>query len=938
MKKSIPIATIAGIVLLAVNILVFKNLYNKQINYQKNVLFKQVDLCASTIDNVLVRFESDLNYILFSDDISELFSDKSDNSQSLRKLELFYSSYNNLIKNIDIYDNNKNVFNLFKDKNFITDKYIAQRQRKLVDKEEVKIIKDDYHYYIPVFRQNEVYGNIVISVNLSEYILDELNKFHLDGVSYQWVFDSKSRNFTTNFPGKNIVIEDIDVIMQDLDKNHENVLIHRVTSDSISDRLITVLKPLTVLDHNFGLAFSIDNSYFIENIFSQLLIVAISTTILFLIAMYLLIFQLGKDIKKKQGIEKELELLRNLLFNLPIGVLVANDKNKIHYINQIAKDMFLIKKGEEETGNAITEKFLMANRQPKVKMKPSAYDSNQFILYEKEGNEVVLFRKESPYVIDNVEYTLNAFVDITEIEKSRKFEAAANTAKSEFLAKMSHEIRTPMNGIIGMTDALNQDNLTKEQKEYVEIVKRSADLLLNLIDDILDYSKIEAGKMQLEDTPFRVSEEVKLSLDLFKSIVEEKGLKLKTEIDPEVPDDIIGDPFRLRQVLSNLISNAVKFTHEGEIRITVKLDEKYNGNLTLLFEVADTGLGIPKERLESIFSSFTQADYSTSRKYGGSGLGTTISKQLVNLMHGEIWVESPSGISKNKKYPGSKFCFTIEVFSNEELQKDLDFSGFKSFDDINAFIIAQNIPPKKRIEGFLKHLGIKADSLDLEEDNELIPSIKTQLEQKKYHLLLIMDESNLDGLWIARQLYQEGITNKYRVLMISSKHKQENYVQSKVNRIDYYLTEPFEPNILKDYLYRWFPAVKEQEEERLSVIRQDLNILVAEDNLINQKVAETIFRNLGYEIDIAIDGKEVVEMVKKKNYDIVFMDLQMPEKDGVDATVEIRGLGFQMPIVAMTATVSKSGRDSALTSGMNDYITKPVKVEAVRTVLQKWFT
>ena len=938
MKKSLLIAIVAGILLIAANIFVTNSLYKEQLNYQKNILFKEAELCASTIDGVLTRFESDLNYILFSDDISELFSENSDHSQSLRKLELFYSSYSDLIKNIDIYDNNKNVFNLFKDKKFISDRYIAHRQRTLVDKEEVKIVKNEYHYYIPVFRDNQIYGNIVVSVNLSEYILAELNKFFLDEVSYQWVFDPDNESYTTNFPIQNMSVENTEEIFRDIRNGRENIIRHKLTNDSISVQLITVYKPLNVLDHNFGLAFSFDNTYFIKKIFSRILLIASLSVLLFLGAMYLILSQQRKFVKKKEKAEKELTLVQGFFQNFPIGILISSETKKIYYINQIAREMFQIKEGEEETGNAITEKFLLANRQPKLKLKQSAYDSNQFIMYEKEGNEVVLFRKENSFIYDNIEYTLFAFIDITSIEKSRKYEAASNTAKSEFLAKMSHEIRTPMNGIIGMTDALNLNNLNKEQKEYVEIVKRSADLLLNLIDDILDYSKIEAGKMQLEEIPFRISEEVKISLDLFRTIVEEKNLKLTTTIDSDVPDDVIGDPFRLRQVLSNLISNAVKFTSEGEIRITVKLDEKYNGNITLLFEVADTGPGISKEKRESIFSSFTQADYSTSRRFGGSGLGTTISKQLVNLMHGEIWVESPSGISKNKKNPGSKFCFTTEVFSNEELNKNLDFTEIKSFDKVNAFIVAQNIHTKKRIEGFLNHLGIITDSLILKDDKGLIESIKNQLKQKKYQLLFIMDELNLDGLWIARQLFQEEITNKYRVILISSKHKQENYVQTKIALVDYYLIEPFEQNILKNYLFKWFPGIKETEDERLSNLQKDLNILIAEDNQINQKVAETIFRNLGYEIDIAMDGKEVVEMIKKKNYDIVFMDLQMPEKDGVDATVEIRGLGFQMPIIAMTATVSKSGRDSALTSGMNDYITKPVKIEAVKTVLQKWFT
>jgi CheY-like chemotaxis protein len=200
-----------------------------------------------------------------------------------------------------------------------------------------------------------------------------------------------------------------------------------------------------------------------------------------------------------------------------------------------------------------------------------------------------------------------------------------------------------------------------------------------------------------------------------------------------------------------------------------------------------------------------------------------------------------------------------------------------------------------------------------------------------------MDEPNFDGLWISRQLNQAGLTDKYRFIMISSNHKKENYIQTKLSKIDFYLTQPFEQDILKNYIHRCFPLINVDEQTKDIELQKDLSILVAEDNLINQKVAESIFNTLGYKIDIAINGKEVVDMIKKRPYDIVFMDLQMPEKDGVDATVEIRGLGYQMPIVAMTATASKIGKDSAITSGMNDYITKPVKTEAVRKVLEKWF-
>jgi signal transduction histidine kinase/CheY-like chemotaxis protein len=913
-------------------------MYQNQITYQKNILFSQADLCGSNIESVVQRFESDLNYILFSDDVSELFREHAESSNSLRKLELFYSSYTDLIKNIDIYDNNKNVFNLFKDKKFISDKYIAQRQRKLVAKEQIRIRDNEYHYHIPVFNENLVYGNIVVSINLTEYLLKELSKFYVNGVCYQWVIDPVSGGYATNFPGNDLIIKDYSQIIDNLKNDLEGLSIHTIENDSTTTDAITAYKPISVLDHKFGIAFTFNNEFFIGEIFSKVAIVGGLSLLLFLLTIFLLFSQVSRSEKKKVILSNDYDLLRNVFNNLPIGAMVIDPENKIVQINQIACEMFLLRKGEEANGNAITEKYLMSGRSLKLKNKPSAYDTSQFILYEREGNEIILYRKEIPYLLNGKEFTLSAFIDITSIEKSRKYEAASNTAKSEFLAKMSHEIRTPMNGILGMTEALKQENLTSEQREYVDIVKRSADLLLNIIDDILDYSKIEAGKMQLEEIPFKIRDEVKFSLDLFRAIIDEKGLELKTDIADNIPEEIIGDPFRLRQVLSNLISNAVKFTHDGEISIRVKLDEKYSGNLTVLFEISDTGVGIPKERLDSIFNSFTQADYSTSRKYGGSGLGTTIARQLVNLMNGEIWVESPSGLSRSKNQPGSKFCFTIEVYSNEELEKELDFSDLQSFSEIGVFLIGHSLATKKRLISFLNHLGIVSSSIELHEKKDPIESIKEQLSMKSHQVLIILDDIDIDGMWIARQLSHLGLMEKYRSLLISSKHKQENYIQSKVARVDYYLTQPFEQNILKNYLFRWFPAIREREEKKINTLQKDLNILVAEDNLINQKVAETIFSHLGYKIDLALDGRKAVEMVKKKAYDIIFMDIEMPEKDGIDATVEVRGLGFQMPIVAMTATSSKIGKDNAITSGMNDYITKPVKSEIVLSVLCRWFS
>jgi signal transduction histidine kinase/CheY-like chemotaxis protein len=625
-------------------------------------------------------------------------------------------------------------------------------------------------------------------------------------------------------------------------------------------------------------------------------------------------------------------LFKESLENIPIGLIIYDYKNNVHFINKTGHEILNIEEGEELSAALIERKF---NKQRRPPSKPNAaYDSDLYYrFYKSGGDEIVLYRKELPCSINGEEYVLSAFIDITPIEKERKYEAASNTAKSDFLAKMSHEIRTPMNGIFGMAEALERESVNEIQKEYIQIIRKSADLLLNIIDDILDYSKIEAGKMLIEDVPFRLREEICLSVDIFKAVANEKGLIIEINVAKGVPDKIIGDPFRLRQILSNLISNAIKFTHEGEIRICVSLEEEYSGNLTILFSVADTGVGIPGDKLSTIFDSFTQAEKSTTRKYGGTGLGTTICKQLVTLMNGEIWAESPSGLSANNRYPGTTFNFTLELFSNEEIPKDLDFTDIVSYKDVKVLIVTPNINKKERLYSLLERLKIYPETFYFKSNYQ---ELETVLFQKKHHLVIIIDDETLDAIKLAELFYKNGRTNNHRFFILGAEHKPEYFIKSKLAGIDYYIYEPFEHKTLLSYLKECFANVHRKELEGLE-LNKNLSILVAEDNIINQKVAQTIFQSLGQEINLVSDGAEAIKKVKNSSFDIVFMDLEMPEVDGFEAVIEIRSLGYYMPIIAMTASVSESNKNHALKVGMNDYIIKPVKKETIQAILEKWF-
>ncbi len=930
------IIIIAGII--ALNIYFYYDIYLKQISYQKNILFQQAENAGNEIEMVVSKFESDINKILFHDDIAEIFNSSDIKESGMRKLKMFYSSYNQLIKNIYIYDRYKNVLNLFKDNkgNFIIDYYVAQRQNVLEERDIIKEKNKNYQYYLPVFKYNSVYANIIVALDFDRYINSVLKKYYLDNTLWQWIVDSSGHVLSTNIDHE-VKFEGISEIKSNLKKDKKGFIKHTAYINNKKETLISVYHPVSAVKQDFGIVFSLNNSVILDYIIIKIIIASgLSMAVLFS-SLFVLLRIIKKKSTKGKQVSAELNRIESIIDNLPIGILILDSDRKVKTLNKTAKELLLLKDDENIIGKDISDRFLLSKNYYTDEEPMSAYDSNQFILYQKEGNEVVVLKKEVPFPLEGKIVFLESFIDITSVEKSRKYAVAANTAKSEFLANMSHEIRTPMNGIIGMTDALDQQNLTPAQKEYVEIVKKSADLLLNIIDDILDFSKIESGKMQLEEIPFKLREEIKLSLDLFRPIIDEKKLKLTVDINPDIPENIIGDPFRLRQVLSNLISNAVKFTHKGEIAVGVKLEEEYNGNLTLVFYVEDTGVGIPEKKIESIFSSFTQAEDSTTRKYGGTGLGTIISKQLVNLMHGEIWVESPSSISTNKKYPGSKFTFTIEVFSNEKLKKNLNFDNITDFNQVKALVLTSNFDNKQRLNNFFRQIGLSVEAYHYQGDkiNELKDKLKKIEEPCK--LLFIMDEPNYNGFPVAHKLKSSSISKSYIVFLISSNHKPDNYIQAKREGVDYYLIQPFEQDHLSGFLHDTFPNIKIVKEEETKKIRADLSVLVAEDNVINQKVAETIFNNLGLKIDIANDGSEAVEKFNKKKYDIIFMDLVMPNKDGIQATVDIRGKGDQVPIIAMTATASKQSQAQAIASGMSDYIIKPVKIETVRNIILKWF-
>jgi len=938
MKKYTIYFILITLAVILLNIYFSFSIYRKQVSFQQSILSGLSEASSAEIEKALMKFENEVNALLYSNILLTINLQSDDiNQDGVRSLEMLFSNNNGLIRNVHMYDRENNVLNLSfnKRKKLLIDPYVTQRTVELFDKETREKTDDLYRHTFPMFRNNQLVANISFELDLPAFFENELNRnFHDDAFS-QWVISSNGNTLFSNaLHGR--VISDTLLIKDKIISEEAGFLKHRAVIGGHKDYLYSAFYPFSIANDKYGVIFSMRRSFVFDLVLNRVIVSGVFSTLIMIIFLLILMNRIGKNLLQKDRVNNQLTGLQSIFDFLPVGIMVLDQHRNVKIINQTAREMLLLNKDEVPSGKYLTDRFMLS-RDYYDAGDESSFDNNQFVLYRHEGEEVAVFKKELPYIIDNEEFLLSAFVDVTPIEKARKYEEASNTAKSEFLAKMSHEIRTPMNGIIGMTEALDQEKLTPVQKEYVQIVKRSADVLLTLIDDILDFSKIEAGKMQIEEIPFKLREEVKLAADLFRPIIEEKKLAFTLKINPEVPENIIGDPFRLRQVLSNLISNAVKFTHEGEIAVGVELEEEYNNNITLLFYVEDTGVGIARNKIETIFNSFTQAEESTSRKYGGSGLGTTIAKQLVTLMHGEIWVQSPSPISVNPSYPGSRFSFTVEVYSNEKIMKSLHHEKITRFTDVRALIVSPVSQPHQQLVRIFDFEKIAFDIFEY--SSERFDDLKNKLSGKDipYQMLAIVDEPGNNGMSLAKKLKDARITDQFLVLMISRNHKTDNFIQSRRFGVDYYFFEPLEQSDVINSLHESFPFIEKTNGDIVRKIKPNLSILVAEDNEINIRVAQTIFSNLGYHIDIAKNGSEAAEKVRSGAYDIVFMDLVMPDKDGIQATVEIRADGYQMPIVAMTATASTKSKSKAISSGMNDYIVKPVKAESIRSVLIKWF-
>ncbi|MEN8202809.1 MAG: response regulator [Bacteroidota bacterium] len=945
---------ISGLILLAIlvlNGLTIISVHKRYSNYQKETLVSQSQLSGEHMETTLLQFSSDINQELRQYSDSEIFGDPAKFREATQSLRLFYTKYRDLITKISIYDNRKNFYALYFDADddfgkadlFVVDSFAMRKQARLYPRDRVEQDGSVLKYYYPYFGQDVVNGNVVVEVDIHKFAEEVFNLYPKEhNTNRQWVLDSEGQIILDDFQDDSLKIIGLDILTDSVSAEAEGILEHvLIHSDGKKEKVHTAFYPLSIYGRKMGVMFTVSRGQVFDFLIHRNLLIAIISQLLATgLVIYLLIL-LGRQKKREKQLKLSEIVLRQIIEHFPMGIMIIDDKHIIRNINSSAQKMMFTGKADNLVGKDFSKQFLISNRYLLSEGQSPFMDESHYLYYEKDGIETVIFKTEKLAHIGGEELKLIALIDVSPLEKSRKVEVAANKAKSDFLAAMSHEIRTPMNGILGMVNSLLEQKTSKDIKGKIEVIKRSADLLMTIINDILDFSKIEAGRMMLEEIPFNLVEEMELVGELFRSLAEEKGLELSIDLKRDVPHNLIGDPFRLRQVISNLVSNAVKFTERGKIVIGATLMESYRSQVSILFTVEDTGIGIPQDRIKEIFGSYTQARGSVQRKFGGTGLGTAIARQLVELMHGEIWVESPSSLTNSTEFPGSKFSFTIEAHSNEKIPKNFSFDKIARLNDINVLILTKESDPSRNtMARMLENFGLQVVTKIYQDSSVDSVVHHIQMKSENYHLIVLVDKNQLDGFALAQEMQNKELTDLYPIVLVSSNDKTGNYKICRKLGIDNYLIEPFETKEVIDILDDNFPGIEDRKslEPMINALPTELSILIAEDNLINQKVAQSIFKNIGYEIDIAKNGLEAVRLMEKSNYDVVFMDLLMPEMDGYQATSEIRKAGYTMPVIAMSADETDDTRAEAFAAGMNEYLMKPARVESIKQLLIKLFS
>ena len=808
MNRTFFIILISIFLFIGINTVFYFTIFNQQLDFQTDLLARQTRLCGSTIEQGGMNFENELNAIPFADDFSELFTNVEIRERGAENLQKLYTRNSELINKITVFDNENNVYSLILDRkgDFVTDYYESQEQTILRERDELIFDQDKFSLSIPDFDENgDVRSNIVVEINFTLYVNSIFEKYRLENTMWQWMVTNSGELIATAETNLNIPPNDLKRIGSDVIKGEESSMVHSIDIEGSPTRVVSVYHPIRLVKRDLGIIFSIKTDLFLRSIIIKFSIISLFSLALLalLLYIYFTVFRVRSETVRRKRVS-EIALVKTL-DSLPVGIILSEPNGAIRVMNNTAREWIMNDPKDSPENKSLHELDLETQKAgTDDPLYTRAFGPGYVIKSQSDAIIRQLYRREFLTEINQVETNIILLFDITEFEKARNLEKIAQLAKTELLESMSHEIAGPVIQLRNAVDILEKESLKGKLEETAVILKKTTDLLSNQITSILDFATQDVEKVIMEEIPFSLNNEIELAIQPFKSIASQTNSSIITKIRNDMPDRLIGDPFRLRQILYNLVESSIEQTRGGRILISTEVIEYHDEYLVLQFQIDDTGSGLPQHIIDKFVNRQGSTLDLSGKGFEENELRIAIALQHINLLKGQLWIESPSAISADPDLPGTKYSFTIEVLDGTTKEKDIQSSG-----------------------------AGKAT--------------------------------------------------------------------------------------------------------RTRIIDPDISILLAEDNIFNRKLAQNLFKSLGFEIDQAENGKEAVKMVLEKSYDIIFMDLLMPEMDGLQAITEIRKLGIEVPVVAVTAVENPDTRSAAEALGVEDYLLKPASTDQIKEILLHTF-
>ncbi len=935
MKKLTIISCAALLLIMIINTIFFRSLYFNQVEHFNKLLDRQVRIVGSEVDNISMYIVSDLVEFDFSEDIALFFTDHELGERAKEKIKLYYSKYEDIVISVMLYNNTGDVYTLFKDEEkntWLDGSYKAQVQPEIYDHEKLDTERDKYKYYLPVISNGEVTANFVITIDLIKYFTKVFAKYNLEDYQWQWIINDTGAVVFDNHPGT-VEYSELRKISDQINQGISGRLDHNMIINKEKKEIMSSFYPVNIIGKDLGIIFSAPTDFYQKYI--------IRNAVFFSLAILLIVFLLSwffrrsyfKQSKKATETGASVSGLVSIIDQMPVGVIVYNENREIVSSNRHAASLFSFTDEGEMIGRLVPD---LSKNEYKSDL-DGQFGQGKIIKLGSSSGDRIVFRNSTPVSFKGENDTLEVFIDVTTLESARKQEAEANIAKSELLARMSYEIRTPLNGIIGMTEMLNRADLPEGTTEVIMLLKRSADLLLNIINDIFDVSKVETGKMILDEIPFRIREEISYCSNLVKRENPDNPVSIITDIDQKVPDNLIGDPYRLRQVITNLLYFSLSSTQTGEISLRCSLKET-NGNVVdLLFTMIDTGKNYTKAEIKKIFGDYITGRTGRAEWAEELKLGPILARQLVELMGGELVAVSPAMKDHSGQERGMKISFTVRTHLNERISKSIDLKRYKYVSEIRTLAIAGGQARDDDFLGIIHKAGLPVSVTSFQKYTVSQIDIDRKNNSDRYILLIIFDEPESDGFEVAKALRDSKLTGEYIILMFTSKDPKGHYSRCVDLGVDHLLVKPFAAEDLILVLKNYFPSLRTGTNKAESKDKDAMpSILVVDDNHLNRKVVGSLLKVLGIAAEFAESGQEAVDKYKKTPFDLVLMDLIMPGTDGFEAAQMILEFNDRALIIALSADNMPDTKLKAEQTGMKEMLTKPVSVEDLRRIIERY--